>query len=124
MSRKARRRPVPYVAHGFPDGAVIACCPTRKPSNRKVKEDGMHIDEDLVLREYNYTANDFGPWEDSQRIRTADLLANRLNMRRTVRELVLPALSRVEETLLAMHEQMQCIEQTLALLQSHSRSTS
>ena len=37
--------------YGFHDGAVIGDAPDRKPTEKKIKQDGLHIDEDWVFRE-------------------------------------------------------------------------
>jgi hypothetical protein len=43
----------------------------------------------------------------------SDLLANRINTRRAVRELVLPVLANIEASLSSLHERMERIEQAL-----------
>lgn len=113
MKRKPRRRPVHYFAYAMRDGAATACFPTRKPSVKKIKEEGIRIDPDLVCQEFLYGASSPETWEPEQRIRTADLLANRLNMRRTVRELVLPELAEMGKALQAIQGRLERIEQML-----------
>jgi len=49
MPRRAPRRPVHYVTFAYRDGAVVSCAPIRRPSRRKIKENGLRIDYDLVL---------------------------------------------------------------------------
>jgi hypothetical protein len=114
MPRKPRRRPVHYITFAFRDGAVVGCLPTRKPSAKRLKEDGIRVDPDLVCREYLYGASNLQTWELEQRVRTGDLLTNRMNMRRTVRELVLPGLAEIREALLAIHGRLERIEQMVA----------
>ncbi|RIK76946.1 MAG: hypothetical protein DCC67_13270 [Planctomycetota bacterium] len=114
MRRKVRRRPVHYVTTNYHDGAVVACHPDRKPSDRKLKEDGLRIDDDLVFREFTYGSGEFAQWEVDFRIRVSDLLANRMNMRRTVRELVLPELANIQAALADLGDRLARIESALA----------
>ena len=44
-----------FCTFGFQDGSVIACGPERKPFARRIKEEGIHIDEDGVFREALYS---------------------------------------------------------------------
>jgi hypothetical protein len=59
MRRTKRRRPVHYITFIFPDGAAVTCTPTRKPSKKKIKDEGIHIDADHVIHEYHYSAKEF-----------------------------------------------------------------
>jgi hypothetical protein len=114
MKRRKPRRPVHYVVFAYRDGAVVGCHPERKPSARKLKEDGLKIDDDLVFWEISYGAGDFAAWELDQRVRTADLLSNRMNMRRTVRELIMPQLTSIEATLADVAKRLARVEAALA----------
>jgi hypothetical protein len=121
MRRKVQRRPVHYVTANYRDGAVVTCHPDRKPSDRKLKQDGLRVDEDLVFKEFPYGSGEFGQWERDFRIRVSDLLANRMNMRRTVRELVLPELASLQATIADLGERLGRIEAALSTPQdSHS----
>ena len=80
MQRRKPRWPVHYVATAYRDGAVVACYPDRKPSDRKLKEDGLRIDEDLVFWEIFMEAANSHAGTDF-RVRVSDLLANRMSMR-------------------------------------------
>jgi hypothetical protein len=116
--KKPRRQPVHYIAFAFRDGAIVAGVPTRKYSKRRIKEEGVWIDQDLVMREGQYDVKTFERATDEQRVRMVDLLANRLNMRRTVRELVLPELANIEVSLADLHERLDRIEKSQALRQA------
>jgi hypothetical protein len=61
-----------------------------------MKDDEIRVDADYVIQEYGYSAKTFQGASDEQRVRMADLLSNRINMRRTVREFVLPCLANIE----------------------------
>ena len=118
MRRKPRRRPVHYVTTNYRDGAVVACHPDRKPSDRKLKEDGLRVDADKVFREFTYGSGEFAQWEIDFRVRVSDLLANRMNMRRTVRELVLPELVSIQAALSDLGNRLSRIEIALDTMQN------
>lgn len=114
MGRKPQRRPVHYVTFSYRDGAVVSCHPTRKPTKKRLKSTGERIDEDLVCQEFLYGCDNFTEWPTENRVRTADLLANRLNMRRSLRELVLPELAALKASLVELDERLDRIETVLA----------
>lgn len=120
MRRKPRRRPVHYCATGYRDGAVVACFPERKPSDRRIKEYGLRIDDDLVSREIFYGCDNFAEWELDFRVRVSDLLANRLNMRRTTRDLILPELASIHAALAKIVDRLDRLEATLSEGQGRS----
>lgn len=120
MPKRIRRRPVHYITFTFADGAAVTCAPARKPTKKSIKDDGIQIDADHVFQEHHFSAKEFDDSSDSVRIRMCDLLTNRLNMRRTVRELVLPSLANIETALRSLNERLNRIEQVLAQAQQHS----
>lgn len=123
MARKPRKLPVHYIAMTFRDGAAVGCMPTRKPSEKKIKTDGLRIDPDLVCQEMHYAPGQYASWEQDFRVRCADLLTNRLNMRRTTRELVLPVLAEIQTTLIALNKRLEQIERALAMSSSSMNQT-
>ncbi len=78
-----------------------------------LKEDGRSVDDDFVCFEIQYGCGEFGAWDIEHRVRTADLLANRMNMRRTVRELVLPVLADLKTTLAGITQRLDRMERAL-----------
>ncbi len=84
---------------GFHDGAVIGAGPNRKPSDKRVKGDELWIDDDGVFQEYRYSPTGWHSWEPEKRAKTAEILANRLNMRRAIRELVLLELRSLHQSI-------------------------
>lgn len=110
MRRKKKRTAVHYVTFGFRDGAATACLPERKPSAKHLKESGERADPDFVFREHLYGPSDLRGWELPQRVRTCDILANRLNVRRAIRELVLPELQAIRSLLVELNERVGRIE--------------
>ena len=112
--RRSRHRMVYSWTYGFHDGAVIGVCPDRKPTEKKIKEDGLHLDEDGVFRETLYDPTYWQSWEPEKRYKAVELLANRLNTRRAIRELVLPELKSLHESIDLLREQLDRIEGKLA----------
>lgn len=112
MSKKPRQ-PAHYVVISYTGGAAITCTPHRKPSKRRIKEDRVSIDDDLVISEYAEKVDEFHDLGVEARGRLSDLLANRINMRRAVRELVLPILTNIENSLSSIHERLERVEQAL-----------
>jgi hypothetical protein len=122
MSRPKRRKPVHYVTFAYADGATVACLPARKPTKLKIADEGIHIDSDYVMREYRYSSSGtFEGASNEQRVRMADLLSNRLNMRRTIRELVLPCLANLQAMLRTLDERLQRIEEAVSTLRPPQR---
>lgn len=113
MARKPRHRPVHYTTFAFLDGAVTSCTPGRKPLPKRIKEDGLHIDADFVCMEYQSAPGEFGRWPDEQRVRFSDLLANRMNMRRAIRDIVMPVLADIQSSIEKLNKRLSEIERTL-----------
>jgi hypothetical protein len=86
--KKSRRRMVHAVTFGFNDGSVISCGPDRKPSNKRIKKKGISICPDGVFRGYYYSPTYWHSFDADARHEIAVTLANRLNTRRAMRELV------------------------------------
>jgi len=100
--RKRGRRPVYYTVTSMNDGTVLSAYPVRKPVARIMKRDGDRLDEDNVCKDF--TGSYVGPFkfDDPGRCRYFDIMANRLNMRRAIRELTLPKLEAVEAEVVAL----------------------
>lgn len=102
------------VTFAFSDGSVFGCGPERKPATRRIKEEGIRIDEDGVFREYLYSADGMRSWTAEQREKASTILANRLNTRRAIRELVVPELAELKAMLLDVQERLGQAEQAIA----------
>ncbi|QDV55474.1 hypothetical protein [Rosistilla oblonga] len=111
--RKPRRRMVYSTTAGFYDGSVIACGPERKPSAKRMKEDGIFIDDDGVFKESHYSASYWKTWDVEQRVKAVTILANRLNTRRAIRELVLPEIAAIAATLDRIERRLDAIERSV-----------
>ncbi len=113
MGRRARRRKIHYTTSGFGDGSVISAGPQRKPSAKKIKERGYHIDEDGVFNESFYSPSEWVSWELHQRVKAVTVLANRINTRRALRELVLPEIAALASTLERIEKRLDAIERSV-----------
>ena len=111
--RKPRRRTVYSWTFGFPDGAVIGVAPERKPTDKRIKEEGWSIDDDGVYRETLYDSDYWKTWEPEKRYKAVELLANRLNTRRAIRELILPELKSLHESIDSLRKQLDRIEDAI-----------
>jgi hypothetical protein len=87
--------------------------PERKSLPKRIKEDGLHIDADFVCKEYQSAPGEFGRWPDEQRVRFSDVLANRINMRRAIRDIVMPMLAYIQLSLEKLNNRLNDIEQSL-----------
>ena len=97
--KKTRRRMVYSNAFCMHDGSVFACGPERKPTANRIKQEGIFIDDDGVFKEALYDPTSWKSWSDDQREKLVTILANRLNTRRAIRELILPELAAIQATL-------------------------
>lgn len=113
MARKPRRRPIHYTTFAYADGAVTSCTPERKPLPKRIKQDGLHIDDDFVCKEYLSAPDDFGRAPDELRVRFSDILANRMNMRRAIRDIVIPVLSDIQSSIEKLNQRLDNVERSL-----------
>ena len=110
--QKPRRRDVYSIAFVFPDGSAFSCAPERKPSDKRIKEDGVHVDADFVFREYKYGPSDWHTWPDNHRRELGQIMAIRLNTRRAIRELLLPKLEAIQASLDDIQSRLDRLEST------------
>ena len=99
-------RPTYYTAHCLRDGTVIAAYPARKPSSRVLKRDGRRIDADNICQEFDTSGMELSDVRNEGRTRFQDIIANALNMRRAIRELVLPRLIALESEVAALRVEL------------------
>lgn len=105
------------------DGTVLAAHPERKPGPRIMKRDRLRIDPDGVVKEFSGTyVKPFRNTEDNGRFRFLDIMANRLNTRRAIRELVVSKLDDLMKQTSELRSQLERIEQGVsAILEKNSR---
>jgi hypothetical protein len=101
MSRN-RRRPTYYHVHCLRDGTIIAAYPVRKPTPHTLKRDNRRIDDDNVCAEYDTSGDQLRDVKNDGRTRFQDIISNALNVRRAVRQLVIPHLNELASQLAAI----------------------
>ena len=82
-----------YHAISLHDGTVIAAYPMRKPAPRIIKRDHILFDSDGALRGNSRAGHDLSDTRVENRFRFQDIVANNLNTRRAIRELVLASIA-------------------------------
>ena len=104
MRRWLRRRTMHYTASSLHDGTVLAAYPMRKPAPRIIKRDGLRIDADGVTIEYGGAGEELTHHEG--RFRFQDIIANSLNSRRAIRDLVLPPMAELHREITALRAEV------------------
>jgi hypothetical protein len=85
----------------------------RKPSPHVLKRDRLRIDEDNICKEFGTSGSDLRDVNYDGRTRFQDIVANRLNVNRAIREIVLPRLDAVELQFANIRTQLDRIERVL-----------
>lgn len=115
--RRPRKRKMHYSAGLFYDGTIIAAYPIRKPLPKRIKEDNIKIDEDGVCdRGWYDNGINYSNVKVENRFRFQDIMANRLNTRRAIREIVAPQLSKIEKDIDGLRKQLDQIQQLLTTI--------
>lgn len=94
--RRPRRRALYYQAFILHDGTVQAAFPIRKPISRGNYRDFFRADDDGVCKEIARSGKELSDWNYEDRFRFQDLIANRLNTRRAIREMIFPRMDAIE----------------------------
>ena len=113
--RHPKRRPIHYSAICLYDGTVIAAYPVRKPTPKIIKRDKLKIDEDGICRGWMESGKVLSDSKNENRFRFHDIISNRLNTRRTIREMVLPQISKLQEDMDGLRTQLGEIQQLLSI---------
>lgn len=111
--RRPKRRPVHYVTFVLHDGTVVSARPDRKPTPKTLRAEGLRIDEDGIYREWMEGAREFSDLPLETRIRLQSVIANRLNTRRVVREMIVPHLTKLQADMDAIRGQLDSIRRLL-----------
>jgi len=111
--RRQRRRPIHYNAISLFDGTVLAAYPVRKPTPKAINRDNIKIDDEGVCQELMEGGRHIVRSSEEGRFRFMDVMANRLNARRAVREIALPEIAAVREEVAALRSQLDRIEKLL-----------
>jgi len=113
--RRQKQRPIHYSAITLFDGTVLSAHPIRKPTPKSIKQDKIKIDEDWVCNKGWYTnGKQFSDTNFENRFRFQDLMANRINMRRAIRDMVFPYLTKLQNDMDDIHSKLDQIQQMLA----------
>ena len=104
-----------YFTSGFRDGSVISAGPLRRPSARKIKK-GI----DGVCCESFHSTDYWTTWELEQRAKAVTILVHRINTRRAIRELVLPALAEIRMRLIEATTCLERLERAVAELRAQT----
>lgn len=104
--RRPRRRQMHYYANGLYDGTVLGAYPIRKPAPRIMRRDGMRVDADGVTQFHPGAGEYLRDCSDDRRFRFQDILANALNSRRAIRDLVLPQLASLAAEVAALRAEV------------------
>ena len=112
--RIRRRKPVYYTASSMNDGTVLAAYPVRKPAARIMKRDGDKLDDDGVCKEFVGSYVRSFDFNDPGRFRFFDIMANRLNTRRAIREVVLPELKVIQAEVAALRDEVRELKTVLS----------
>ena len=112
--RRKKRRPMHYYSNCLYDGTIVATFPIRKPTPKKIRQDNLRIDEDGVCDRGWYSAGKiFSDVTMDNRFRFQDIMANCLNTRRAMREILIPRLQKLERDADAIHNKLDQIHQML-----------
>ncbi len=97
----------------FGTSLVIAVHPVRKPTPKMIKQNKLKIDEDGVCRGFMDAGKDLSDVKNENRFRFHNIMANRLNTRRAIREMVFPHLLKLEKDIDYIRNQLDQIQQLL-----------
>ena len=112
--RRQKRRPMHYIAICLFDGTVTAAYPVRKPTPKRIKQGNLKIDIDGICDNGWYRdGKELSDAHNENRFRFQDIISNRLNTRRAIRELVIPELAKIQEDMKDMRNQLNQIQQLL-----------
>jgi hypothetical protein len=98
-----KRTPVHYVSLSFHGGASYSATPDRKPNKRDCL---AQDDADSVNLEYFSGKEQYEKFLDDTRRHVSGILATRINTRRAIRDLVLPELEAIKNSLAELHAKL------------------
>lgn len=110
---KPRRRPMYYSASSLHDGTLIAACPMRRPAPRLLKERGKTIDADGVMEESSRNGKELSDSRNEGRFRFQEVITNRLNTRRAIRELLLKPLADLQSEVAVLQAEVAHLTEVL-----------
>ena len=111
--RRQRKRPMHYDVMCLHDGTVIAGHPDRKPTPKIIKRDKIIIDDDGAYNRWTYSGKELSDVLNENRFRFQNIISNRLNTRRAIREIVMPELAQLKEDIKGIRNQLNEIQESL-----------
>ena len=114
--RRPPRRLMHYTSLTLHDGTVLSAWPIRKPPPSVLKRQCIPVDPEGVLHEYARAGKEISDVNNNERWRPQTVLAMNLNVRRALRDIVLPELAEALEKMQSLQGQLDRIE---ALLNSN-----
>jgi hypothetical protein len=103
-----------YTSLGLHDGTVLSAWPIRKPPRRVFKRECSPIDPEGVVKEHTRTGEEISSVDNTERWRPQTVIAINLNVRRALRELVLPRLAETLGKVESLKGQLDRIEALLS----------
>ena len=79
-----------------------------------MKRDGQRLDEENVCQDFMGSRVGSFRYDDPGRLRFFDIMANRLNVRRAIRELVVPEITSLQAEVAGLREQVRELTATMA----------
>jgi len=114
VSMMRKRRPFHFTSFSLPGGVSYAASPIRKPYTRKGKKALFTQDDpDLVSQEFESSLDEYEAYPAEAKQRFLPVLANRINTRRALRELVLPEIAALADTLQRIERRLDAIERSV-----------
>jgi len=104
-----------YGALGLYDGTITAAYPIRKPVSQKVK------DEDGIYDPYLSSGKQYSDCNYEGRTRFQDIISNRLNTRRAIREIVSPQIAKLQKDVDKVLKELEEIKELLRAGQEKTR---
>jgi len=86
-----------YFATRLYDGTVTAAYPIRKPLPKRIKEEKLRFDEDGICRGWLSAGEYISDIKEETRCRFQDIVSNRLNTRRALRDIVSPQIAKLQK---------------------------
>jgi len=112
--RRQKQKPMHYFTICLYDGTVIGCHPARKPTPKKIKQDNISLDEDGAFSTWLDSGKDLSDVHNQNRFRFHDIISNRLNTRRAIREIVMPEIIKIQVEIDAIHKQLYQIQSMIS----------
>jgi hypothetical protein len=103
-----------YTVHTLHDGTVLAAYPVRKPSPQLIKRDRLRIDEDGVAIVFSGPGRELSHSTNESRTRFQNIIAENLNTRRALRELILPPLHDLRTEVSALRAEVAALREEVA----------